>query len=130
MSTFACSFLDRQERVYTEVEGGLASFNVLQEGAQGAAAALLKNGKISTPNKDSQEIFDDKRGLRHYNLDLMPKLIWSVSPTIDTFIQAGVSRYLEFKALEHTFAFGEGTFHQVHSGNAMVFFFICLYASI
>lgn len=55
------------------------------------------------------------------SIDLMPKLIWNQSITIDTLIKSGVSRYLEFKTIENIYLNIENKLENVPVSKAEIF---------
>lgn len=50
---------------------------------------------------------------RKFLVDLAPKLVWASSPVIDVFIRSGVSRYLEFRSIQHCYLYLDDALQQV-----------------
>ncbi|CAG8439077.1 1098_t:CDS:10 [Acaulospora morrowiae] len=58
---------------------------------------------------------------KKYNLDLVPKMLPCRGEFIDTLISSGVSRYLDFKAMDKTYIYSDGTFDKVPCSKDDVF---------
>jgi len=58
---------------------------------------------------------------RRFNIDLLPKLIWSNGSIVQLLIRSGVGRYLEFKSIEHSFLYLKSNFHRVPSSKNDIF---------
>lgn len=68
----------------------------------------FSNVHIQTAAEGTEDILKDDRACRRCSIDLLPKLIWSRSVVIDTLIRAGVSRYMEFKTIQHLYVQVQG----------------------
>ena len=58
---------------------------------------------------------------RHYNLDLMPRLLYCKGSMVDLLIQSNISRYTEFKAVSRVLTILNGVLEHVPSSRADVF---------
>ncbi len=71
-----------------------------------------------TSVSSQQFLFDDLvKESRLYNIDLTPKLFFSRGPEVNLLISSGVSKYLEFKAMESIYIFMEGGMQLVRNNN-------------
>jgi RAB protein geranylgeranyltransferase component A len=55
-------------------------------------------------NMSEEEIKQNTRG---YNIDLQPRFLYSRSPTVDKMIEAGMDKYMDFKAITGIFFLNE-----------------------
>lgn len=76
---------------------------------------------IVNPSDEKNDLVQNASLSRRCSIDLTPKVIWSRSIVIDTLIRAGVSRYMEFKTLQHLCMHAEGEMIQVPVSKADVF---------
>src|SRR4051812_512409 len=77
-----------------EMQGNESSAVPLQEPPAAAAA--------SSPAASLRDVFPLlAKESRHFNLDLAPAPLFSSSALVELLIQAGVSKYLEFKTLDN-----------------------------
>ena len=75
--------------------------------------AALKTGPKWTKSKILEE--------RFFNLDLMPRLLYSRGAMVDLLIQSNISRYTEFKTVSRVLTVLNGTLEHVPSSRADVF---------
>jgi RAB protein geranylgeranyltransferase component A len=77
--------------------------------------------EIVNPSEEKTDMVKSPSLSRRCSIDLVPKVIWSRSIVIDTLIRAGVSRYMEFKTIQHLYMQAEGEMMQVPVSKADVF---------
>ncbi|CAG8461674.1 1989_t:CDS:10 [Acaulospora colombiana] len=58
---------------------------------------------------------------KKYNLDIAPKMVPCRGELIETLISSGVGRYLNFKAMDRTYIYSDGTFDKVPCSKDDVF---------
>ncbi|KAJ3190383.1 hypothetical protein HDU85_000679 [Gaertneriomyces sp. JEL0708] len=61
------------------------------------------------------------RAARQFNLELSPKLLFSRGPLVELLVSSGVGSYLEFKALEETYLYHQGSYDRVPGSKEDVF---------
>ena len=64
---------------------------------------------IEQPTEHELLLKDD----RQFNLDVLPRSLWSNGPEIDLLVRSGVAKYVEFRCYQHAYMLADNGLQQV-----------------
>lgn len=100
-------------------DGSVTTHSESSLGAEGASGVASSQVEIQANEEWSLAKMTSLS--RKFNLDLAPKVLFSMGPLVELLISSNIARYAEFKALTRILTYRDGALEEVPSSRADVF---------
>lgn len=98
-----------------------ATFGSMAQPSESSSGAQGPSGVANSQANEKWSLAKMTSLSRKFNLDLAPKVLFSMGPLVELLISSNIARYAEFKALTRILTYRDGALEEVPSSRADVF---------